>query len=377
MVRPAGPDPWSTSIFVARRFFAALALAASCVTATAVGQPAVEPSSNTPQRVSLQYEEPLACPGQAAFVDAVDARVRRPVEWTQTATLIHMVVKIERAAEHVAGKLEVSRNGAEPTRREFKAATCEEVSSALALVAALALDPNARTEPLLPQAANASKQDFPAPPAPTQIDEPPVAAPPAPPVPPAAPAPPPSPPPRPRDPSHYLAWLGPSVGVAGGYAPEPLISLGLALGARRVVPGLSPGLQLTALWGKTGTTGPAAADGSFAWAVGRLEVCPLQLKLDARLALEPCAAAEAGRLSARGADSQIAEPVTVERWWFAAGATVSLHVTLRHLFFRFAMLGLAPATRDEFVFRDPDRIVHQASPFVYGASLGLGFQFGT
>jgi hypothetical protein len=106
-------------------------------------------------------------------------------------------------------------------------------------------------------------------------------------------------------------------------------------------------------------------------------VCPVQLQLEARLVLEPCAAAEAGRLSARGAGTQIAQPVTVQRGWFAAGATVSLHLTLRQLFFRFAMLGLAPATRDEFVFREPDRSVHQASPFVYGVSLGLGFQFGT
>ena len=374
MVRPTGPDPWSTSIFVVRRFLAALTLAATCVTHAALAEPAIEASSHTPQRVALHYAEPVGCPGQARFVEAVNARVRRPIEWSQTATVIQMVVTIERGAGHVRGTLEVTRNAAEPTRREFAAATCEEVGSALALVAALALDPNARTEPLLPPAPNASRQDFPSPPVPVEPEPAPVASTPAPPATPTLPAP---PPPRPHAPSRYLAWLGPSVGVAAGYAPEPLMSLGLALGARRLASGLSPGLQLTALWAKTGTTGPSAADGSFAWALGRLEVCPLQLQLDARLVLEPCAAAEAGRLSARGAETQVAEPVTVERWWFAAGATVSLHVTLRYLFFRFAVLGLAPATRDDFVFRAPDRSVHQASPFVYGASLGLGFQFGT
>jgi hypothetical protein len=372
MVRPAAPDPWSTSIFVLRLVLAALALAAAFFVAPARAQPAADTSGNTPQRVALHYRDPAGCPGQALFMDAVNARVRRPIEWSETATVIEMVVTIERGAEHVTGALEVARGGAEPTRREFAASTCEEVSSALALVAALALDPNARTEPL-PPAPALSQRDFPAAPAPTAPAETAVGsavASPAAPVPAAPPA-------RPREPGHYLAWLGPNVGVAGGYAPEPLIGLGLALGARRVTSGISPGLQLTALWGKTGTTGPSAADGSFAWALGRLEACPLQLRLGARLAFEPCAAVEAGRLSARGADTQVDEPVTAERGWFAAGATLSLHVSLRHFFFRFATLGLVPATRDEFVFSDPDRTVHQASPFVYGASLGLGFQFGT
>jgi hypothetical protein len=373
MVRPAAPDPCGTSIFVLRLGLAAFALAVGSFAAPALAQPAADASSDTPQRVALHYTDPVGCPGQALFIEAVNARVRRPIEWSQTATVVQMVVTIERSADQVSGKLEVARLDAEPTRREFAASTCEEVSSALALVASLALDPNARTELLLSPTPAASQQDFPTPPAPAAPPD--AVAPPE--AKPASPAPsqPPARPPRER--SHYLAWLGPSAGVAGGYAPEPLISLGLGLGARRVAPGLSPGLQLSGLWGKTGTTGPSAANGSFAWAMGRLEVCPLRLQLDARLALEPCAAAEAGRLSARGADTQVDEPVTAGRWWFAAGATLSLHVSLRQFFFRFAALGLVPATRDEFVFRDPDRSVHQASPFVYGASLGLGFQFGT
>jgi hypothetical protein len=283
-----------------------------------------------------------------------------------------MVVTIERSAEHVTGKLEVVQDGTEATRREFTANTCEEVSSALALVAALALDPNARTEPLVLGAPATSQRDFPvaaAPPAPADDTPPPAASPGA-----STPS---SPAAHPRDPSHYLGWVGPTATAAGGYAPVPLVSLGLALGARRLLPGLSPGLQLTALWGKTGTTGPSASSGTFAWALGRLEACPLQLRLGARVALEPCVALEAGRLSARGADTLIDEPVTAERWWLAPGATLSGHVSLGNFFIRFGILGLVPATRDEFVFHNPDRTVHQASPVVYGASLGLGFQFGT
>jgi hypothetical protein len=373
MVRPAQPDPSRRSIFVFRLIGAALASGALAFTVPAAAEPTTGTDSVTPRQVALRYSDPAGCPGQAQFIDAVNARVRRAIEWDPTATAIQMAVTIESSAERATGKLEVVERGTEPTRREFTASTCEEVSSALALVAALALDPNARTEPL-PRAPAASEREFPAAPTPaapeaTREETPPPASP-------AAPAPS-TPPARPRDPSHYLAWLGPSASVAGGYAPEPLISLGLALGARRVRPGLSPGLQLTALWGKTGTTGPSAASGVFAWAVGRLEACPLQLRLSARVTLEPCVAAEAGRLSARGADQQIDEPVTAERWWFAPGATLAAHVSLGNFFLRFGALGLIPVTRDEFVFFGPLRSVHQASPVVYGANLGLGFQFGT
>jgi hypothetical protein len=373
MVRPSAPDPSLRSIFGFRLFSAAIALGALSFPALAAADPVTDGSSSTPRTVALHYSDPPGCPGQASFVDAVNARVRRSIEWDQSATAIRMVVTIERSTEEARGQLEVVQPGTEATRREFTASSCEEVSSALALVAALALDPNARTEPL-PRAPESSQQDFPqaaAPAAPAETSPPPpVAA--------AVASPAPSPPPsRPTSSKHYSAWLGPSATVAGGYAPEPLVSLGFALGARLVRPGLSPGLQLTALWGKTGTTGPSTASGSFAWAYGRLEACPLQLRWGARLTLEPCVAAEVGRLSARGADAQVEQPVTAERWWLAAGATFSAHVSLGDFFIRFGALGLVPATRDEFVFRAPDRRIHQASPVVLGASLGLGFQFGT
>jgi hypothetical protein len=170
--------------------------------------------------------------------------------------------------------------------------------------------------------------------------------------------------------------LGPTAVVAAGYASQPLVAVGLSLGARSVRPGLSPGFQLTPLWGKTGATGPDATGGSVAWFMGRLEGCPLQLSLAQPLRFEPCAAAELGQLSARGASDGIV-PVSADRWWFAAGATFSLHLSVGSWFARLGASAMFPLTRDEFVFRDPNRSIHQASPLVVGGSLGLGFQFGS
>ena len=70
-------------------------------------------------------------------------------------------------------------------------------------------------------------------------------------------------------------------------------------------------------------------------------------------------------------------PVSADRWWLAAGVSPSLHLRWGSWFARLGGLVLLPATRDEFVFHDPERSIHQPSAIVAGASLGLGFQFGS
>jgi hypothetical protein len=335
------------------------------------GALAQEPTARLPAQVAAEevalsyYGAAAGCLSKAQFVEQIAARVSIPVMFGGTTGTVRMLVTLAPAGEQVLGKLEVERAAAEPTRREFTASSCEEVGSALALVAALALDPNARTEPL-PVRAAATEATAPAaepekPIAPPQVAPPPTVVPP-----PAAPPPP-----------HYLAWIGPVAGIVAGDAPKVVGLFGLALGVRRVSPRLfSPSLQLTPLWGKTGSTGPKTSAGEFAWAMGRLEGCPVSAVLSEYARLDPCAALEVGRLTARGADAQVAVPVPVERWWLAPGATVSLHLGFSGWFVRLSGMALFPVTRDEFVFLEPDRRVHQASPVVAGGSLGLGFQLG-
>ncbi len=345
--------------------------------AKAAAQPAAPAAYSAPPQVQLKYGAGAGCPSQTAFVNEIGARIRRPIEWVATNPNILIVVTLGQADDHATGKLEVTQRAMEPTRREFIANTCAEVGSALALVTALTLDPNARTEALAAEPtgsdASAAAAD---PPTPATVLPPPASAPPptapSPSTPVLKPPPEPAPPPT-RD---FEGWVGPAVGASLGYAPTPLVTVGLSLGARlRVSRALSPSLQLTPAWGKTGSTGPAAAGGSFAWTMARLEACPTQFRL-AGLALAACAAAELGRLSARGSASQVV-PVTAERWWFAAGVAASLHFAVGHWYTRLGAQALFPATRDEFVFRDPDQHVHEASALVYGTSLGFGFQFGS
>lgn len=342
---------------------------------SALAQPAAVPAEPGPasppapaEGVALSYFGAAAgCPSEAQFVEEIAARVSIPVMFGGTTGTVRMRVTLAPAGEQVLGKLEVERGAAEPTRREFTASSCEEVGSALALVAALALDPNARTEPLPMRAASSQ-----APTAAPEPDKPVQIAPAAPPS-----APPPVLPATAPPPPHYLAWIGPVAGLVAGDAPKVVGLFGLALGVRRITARpFSPSLQLTPLWGKTGVTGPKTSAGEFAWAMGRLEGCPVSAVLSDHARLDPCAALEVGRLTARGAEAQVAVPVPVERWWLAPGATVSLHLGFSGWFVRLSGMALFPVTRDEFVFLEPDRRVHQASPIVAGGSLGLGFQLG-
>lgn len=329
------------------------------------------PEAASSEQVTLTYSADPGCPSEVQFVDQILARVRRPVRFAEAGAAIEMVVTLQLGGETAMGKLEVRREPGEPTRREFTGATCREVGSALALVAALSLDPNARTEELPPAGTELTSP---------LATEPAVA--PAPAAPPPARQPPRSPaPPQPTRPArpttHYVGWIGPAADVVVGEAPKALGLFGLSLGVRAVTGHtFAPSLQLSPLWGATGATGPSSTDGGFEWGLGRLEACPVSVHLATRLRLDPCGVLEVGRVRAEGDASAVDEPVAVSRWWVAPGASASLHWDGHGWFARLGGLALAPATRDEFVFLTPERRVHQASTVVVGAHLALGFQLG-
>jgi hypothetical protein len=360
---------------------------AGSVTAFAVTTPVAAQSGSSvkvPEQVELRFNGGPGCPPQATFVHEVAARVRHPVEWVTEHGKTQIVVTIAQAEGHATGTLQVVQGAHEPARREFVASSCAEISSALALVTALTLDPNARTDALPSpddvtppspsvSAASAASPSASAPPvddgpAASSLPSPRLATEPARPRPGAElvePAP------------RYVAWLGPAASLDNGYAPGALVTFGLSLGARATLSRLfSSSLQLTPLWGKTGVTGPSTTPGSFAWALARLEACPANVWLARWLSFEPCLSAELGRLAAAGSEAANLVPEPVERWWGGGGAALALHASRGHWFARLETHGLFPATRDQFVVQNPYRQVHRPSSFAYGLSLGIGAQFG-
>ncbi|MEZ4257717.1 MAG: hypothetical protein R3B36_01535 [Polyangiaceae bacterium] len=113
-------------------------LAGALTVARARAQPSAEP-------VRLAYDAPADCPSSSAFFDEIAARtpkVRRPEAGEEARTLR---VRVTREGDAYAGSLTIEQGASGTTPRRVGGSSCAEVVSALGLIAALAVDPEART----------------------------------------------------------------------------------------------------------------------------------------------------------------------------------------------------------------------------------------
>ena len=95
-------------------------------------------SSSAAQAASarLSYSAPEGCPAEAAFVAALESR-GAALERAPEARLVE--VRIARAASGFAGSLQIGEGSEASGARQVHGGTCAEVSDALAVVAAIAL----------------------------------------------------------------------------------------------------------------------------------------------------------------------------------------------------------------------------------------------
>jgi hypothetical protein len=308
---------------------------------------AAEPE--TPEAVRLRYSATEECPSEAAFSGEVKARIRKPVTWTAALPARDITVTIQVANDRARGDLDIVETNGERTARSIAADTCAEVASGLALVVALALDPNARTEPLAQSAA--------------------------PPPPPVAP-PPPAPkvePPRPVRERPLRVFAGLAGGVGSGYAPVANIVAGALLGTRlETDSAFAPSLYLTPSWGKTGVTGPEAAEAEFSWFLVRIDACPVRFRASTSLAFWGCASAELGNVNAIG--KAIANPDEQDRLWADLGPGLRGRLALGSWFLDVGGGLLFTLRQYRFFFApdSPESTVHQTGPVVFGGTLALG-----
>jgi hypothetical protein len=322
------------------------------------------------ERVHLIYSASPGCVNESDFGRQVGARIHRPVEWVRDPSARVISVELVQGEAESHGTVEM-RSPPPVTRRDFVAATCAEVSAALSLVVALALDPNARLElpaegSAEPAPANATFPDEAATPPPPTLAAP-AAAPPPQHAPSPAPA---APPERP-----WRFFVGPLAGVGLGYAPVALVTLGPTLGLRSSSKAtFSPRLQLSGHWGETGTTGPSAAEGTFGWTFARLEGCPIHWRLTPLLALAPCALVELGEVRAEGATSGTVVAEEAHRFWASLGLSLTMVAHAGDFFTQLTVHAATPLTRYEFAYFDPLFSVHQPSVIVGGGTIAVGIE---
>jgi hypothetical protein len=309
--------------------------------------------AQTGSALRLVYEASPGCPSAAAFRGQVVARTSRVRFVEGEATGQVLFVSLVQSPGRAVGRLRIDEARGSSLERELSGASCEEVVSALGLVAALAFDPQAQTAPLPPPRP---------PPAPEPAPEPRRQAPRTP-----------APLPRPR--RFALGAQGRvDSGALPSFWPQAALFFDLASGRRGF---FSPSGRLAAFatWRQDYQPPETSGRASFSLVGGRLEGCPVRFELAAPLEARPCLGLELARLQGKGSfeGSQLSEAVR----WIAAEASGRLRWTPgAGPFFIEAQAGLGvPLTRYHFKFSQPETKVHDV-PLLGGRmafALGLSF----
>jgi hypothetical protein len=326
---------------------------------------------DAPVSVRLRYRATAGCPTHGEFVEAV--RARTPLaRFGEEAGAWEVAVSAQSTAGTSVGVL--SGQGTVP--REVSAKSCADVISALALILALAIDPQASTTPAPLPSAEASA-------APPVLAAPPAsAAPPPAPEPKASLAPPPPDQPPPGTPASAGAFWGFGAALDGSFPfTSSWVSLvgpaaSLELGARWT-PIFSPSLRLTGALNFGSTATAAASTASFRLARVRLDLRPVRLELAPPLFLVPHAGIEIGQLTGEGeVGTLISEAQTRSRDWLALAQGVAFELTLvEPIFVTLSGEIREPLYRYNFVFQAPHTEVAEVPAVEFGWSAGLGARF--
>jgi len=294
--------------------------------------------------VAFEYRAPTECPSEQELVRQVQARTRRARLALPGEAATRFAIQIAGDSTAMRGTLVVHpRSGGAESVREVSASDCAEVVSALALVVALVIDPNASTDPLPPeQPAQQRPQPLPEAPSPHALETP------------------------------SLRWgLEASVGLTGGIAPDPAPLVGVAASVSREQGEVwAPLLSFGVTAAQSFEVDAAGGTALFGRLAARVSFCPIRVPAVGRIALRPCAFVEAGALRGEGFDTPDAASATV--FWLAGGAALRFEVSVGELVVLGAEGGATlPAFHDRFFF-DPGRAWEYRVPTVGGWAALLG-----
>ncbi len=351
-----------------------LALASSTVPLRA------EPLADPAEPIAVRYQAPEGCPTEAQFLEQLFSRTRRarPAPADPSARLF--VVTIETQGTRTAGALEVTNPDGAVTRRTVDGADCSEVASALALIAALTVDPTAatgsvRSDGQMPPVAPAGPAGIPddrAPAAPPPVvaqeprlvanDRPATAMP--------------RPEPRVQQPARRngARW---SIGADGetwlGLVPRPAVGGGVFVGVAGS-DGSGPSLRLSTLALATNTSLSGSVGARLTWFAENIQACPLGLALSDATRLDTCIAVDVGVLRAKG--TGLTHPSVDVKPWIVPGALARLAYVLAPRWAIEAGGGvLVPVHRYPFLYGTQSASTEDAQPYrlpSVAASVTLG-----
>jgi len=314
---------------------------------------------------ALSYRAPGGCPDEGQFLQEVTRRATRARRVADVGGR-KLEVEIAESQKGFSGRFEMREAGSPTQPRTVDGPTCAEVSLALALIAALTLDPNA------PPGPPPGSGPLP-PPEPPPLQNP---------VPTSSLAQNPAPIPKPSSASDTSTdgWhfgIGVRVGATSAVAPWPLPTGGILVSASRDASALSTRMSLTYLPAVSGTVPLGRA--RFSLVALRLAECGA-VRLASALDAQTCATFEVGRHEGQGLEGpEIRSAMQGAVAWYAPGLLEGLQLGLGERWFvDTEARAFFPLLRESFVFRftsQGDVLAHRA-PVVGGAlEIGGGCRF--
>jgi hypothetical protein len=315
----------------------------------------------------VAYRAPAICPAEAAFTGLIARRTARARRVAAAgAVKYRFTVEVALNEAGARGSLRIDERDGASTERDVPARDCADAVEAMALIAAVILDPRAAAAAPsagaapLPSAAPA--RATPAAPA----REPARREPPA--IRPAAAAAPPAP--ARGEPWRVRARVA---FLAQGAVAEDT-ALGAAAGAEAFLERPSwfePRAALTANFALAETS-TRFGNADFRWYAGRVIACPVKWPEAERLVLRACGFADAGALHAEGRDTLNARSSTA--FWLALGPAAEVELELDSWFSVALEAGVSfPMFHDRFIFA-PEEVAHEIP--AAGAWFAVGFRIG-
>jgi hypothetical protein len=266
-----------------------------------------------PETAAIHYTAPAGCPAEAEVLARLGEHA--PVTRVEAANVRVFDLAITAVDAGFRGALSVRELGGAATTREVAAPTCDDVVTALLLVAALAIEDRA-AEPIVvpvrgqPAAARGAPERW------------------------------------------HLAF-GAGIARYAGVTPGALVGVPLYISAAH---GRARG---RATFDATATDDLGTT--SFRWIAGRLDGCPY-VWAAGRFEIAPCAGVQVGALTGKG--TMIAAAAKDTRPWLAPELIARIGVRAGRARVELEATAAAPLVRDHYYIA-PSTTVHEVPPIAY------------
>jgi len=309
-------------------------------------------SSAAASPIATQYDAPEECPAEPEFLEDLMSRVdaiRRP-DSGDSPWRIHVTLRA--SEDEFTGEITVEAGDGTATTRRVDGPHCNEVVSALALIAAVTIEATVEA-----RAAERASM-VPIAPSPTrpEVDRPARS--------PAADQ---------RRAINRDWTTGARFLSMGAVAPAMLQGGAMYVGYEPPRSGFDTRLRLSMAWFPSRRFEVDGSPAEVGWSGLRLEGCPVRLGLSDAAILAPCVTAGLGQLRAKG-DFE-AGRVSASTWVdVGVGGELELPV-YGNLTVGLQAAAIAPLTRDKLVFDGPSAVVHEPPRVGVFLAAGIAMRF--